>query len=117
MDQHDVVDLLNSAECIGITIWVGGGWGVDALVGSQTRPHGDIDIYIQKHNADAIIKILISRNYSEIKTDYTNEVHTVWQSSPEQIVDLHCFEWKRSNRRDCGAMLYPRSSIAFSPGV
>ena len=26
-------------------LWIGGGWGIDALVGEQTRPH-DLDIAI-----------------------------------------------------------------------
>jgi hypothetical protein len=27
----------------GITVWLDGGWGVDALLGRQTRPHSDLD--------------------------------------------------------------------------
>jgi lincosamide nucleotidyltransferase A/C/D/E len=35
-------------EKLGIEIWVDGGWGVDALLGEQTRPHKDLDIAIQQ---------------------------------------------------------------------
>ena len=31
----------------GITVWVDGGWGVDALLGRQTRPHSDLDIALR----------------------------------------------------------------------
>lgn len=39
----EVLDLLAAAE---VTAWVGGGWGVDALVGRQTRRHYDLDLVI-----------------------------------------------------------------------
>lgn len=29
-------------------VWLDGGWGVDALLGRQTRPHDDMDIVIEQ---------------------------------------------------------------------
>ena len=97
MNEHDVVDLLRAAESLNITVWVGGGWGVDALIGAQTRPHNDIDVYIDKRNADSFIKMLTSKGYSEIKMEYTTPAHTVWQNSPGHIVDLHLIEFKQGD--------------------
>jgi lincosamide nucleotidyltransferase A/C/D/E len=34
----------------GVRCWVMGGWGVDALLGRQTRPHKDLDLLV--HVAD-----------------------------------------------------------------
>ena len=48
MNEKDVIDLLEKIEQIGIDVWIDGGWGVDALLGRQTRPHNDIDIFVQK---------------------------------------------------------------------
>ena len=28
----------------GIRVWLSGGWGIDALLGEQTRPHHDLDV-------------------------------------------------------------------------
>ena len=94
MHEHDIADLLKAAENLGITVWVGGGWGVDALVNAQTRPHNDIDVYIEKRNADNFIKMLIAKGYSEIKTEYTTESHTVWQNTSGHMVDIHLIEFK-----------------------
>ena len=94
MERNDVVDLLKSTDSLGITVWVGGGWGVDALIGSQTRPHNDIDIYIDKRNADGIIKLLASKGFAEDKMEYTTESHTVWKNSLDKVVDLHLLEFK-----------------------
>jgi lincosamide nucleotidyltransferase A/C/D/E len=38
-----VLELLERGE---IPTWVAGGWGVDALVGRESRPHGDLDLLI-----------------------------------------------------------------------
>jgi lincosamide nucleotidyltransferase A/C/D/E len=42
-DVHAVLDLL---EARSIPVWVAGGWGIDALVGRQTRDHADLDIAV-----------------------------------------------------------------------
>ena len=97
MNEHDVVNLLKEGESLGITVWVGGGWGVDALIGSQTRPHNDIDVYIEKKNANGFIRMLISKGYSEIKMDYTTESHTVWQNTAGHVVDLHLIEFREDD--------------------
>lgn len=30
----------------GIKVWLTGGWGIDALLGEQTRPHKDLDVIV-----------------------------------------------------------------------
>ena len=42
--QEDLFEVLDMIEQLGIRYWLDGGWGVDALVGRQTREHRDVDI-------------------------------------------------------------------------
>jgi lincosamide nucleotidyltransferase A/C/D/E len=44
MSRNDVLEVLEHLAGHDIDVWVDGGWGIDALVGSQTRPHGDLDL-------------------------------------------------------------------------
>ena len=44
MSAEDAVELLKLFERHHITVWVDGGWGVDALLGEQTRLHNDLDL-------------------------------------------------------------------------
>ena len=37
MSSDDVVQILDRLAACGIEAWVDGGWGVDALLGDQTR--------------------------------------------------------------------------------
>jgi lincosamide nucleotidyltransferase A/C/D/E len=41
-----VLAVLDELAAEGVRGWLAGGWGVDALVGSQTRSHNDIDLVI-----------------------------------------------------------------------
>ena len=43
---HQVLAVLDEIAAEGICGWLAGGWGVDALLNRQTRPHNDIDLVI-----------------------------------------------------------------------
>ena len=38
--------MLDALVAAGVAVWVDGGWGVDALLGEQTRPHADLDVVL-----------------------------------------------------------------------
>ncbi|MEM6769647.1 MAG: amino acid transporter [Bacteroidota bacterium] len=41
-----MLEALDALKDSGITATVDGGWGVDALIGEETRPHSDLDLVI-----------------------------------------------------------------------
>lgn len=53
MRAEDVLEVLTCLERDSIAVWLDGGWGVDALVGSQTRPHDDLDVVMAAAQLDA----------------------------------------------------------------
>jgi lincosamide nucleotidyltransferase A/C/D/E len=48
----DVLEVLGVLEAAGIWTSVEGGWGVDALIGEQTREHSDLDLAVVQADAD-----------------------------------------------------------------
>ena len=46
MTAPDVLGVLSLLDGAGLTAWVDGGWGVDALLGETTRDHGDLDLAV-----------------------------------------------------------------------
>lgn len=42
----DVVKLMRELDRRGVQAWLGGGWGIDALMGRKTRTHGDVDLFV-----------------------------------------------------------------------
>ena len=93
MTENNVTDLLKQIQHLKIDVWITGGWGIDALLGRQTRPHNDIDIFIQRKDANAFSEILNRNGYREIQMEYTTDDHTVWQNSENNTIDLHLFEF------------------------
>ena len=52
MPERDVVKILDALDGAGVQFWVAGGWGIDALVGHQTRRHSDLDLILDRNRGD-----------------------------------------------------------------
>lgn len=50
MTDDDVLKVLDALEGAGVSVWLDGGWGVDALLARQTRPHDDLDAVIDRRD-------------------------------------------------------------------
>jgi lincosamide nucleotidyltransferase A/C/D/E len=48
MNSAQVLQVLDRLDADSVTVWLDGGWGVDALLGEQTRPHEDLDLAIAR---------------------------------------------------------------------
>ncbi len=44
VSAEDVISIYQRLSSHGIQVWLTGGWGIDALLGEQTRPHKDLDV-------------------------------------------------------------------------
>jgi lincosamide nucleotidyltransferase A/C/D/E len=53
IDAAAVCWVLDRLEGAGLVVWLDGGWGVDALLGRQTRPHRDLDLVIARDDLAA----------------------------------------------------------------
>jgi lincosamide nucleotidyltransferase A/C/D/E len=54
----DVVQIITYLETAGVIAWLDGGWGVDALLHQQTRPHDDLDLVMALSDADRATRAL-----------------------------------------------------------
>jgi lincosamide nucleotidyltransferase A/C/D/E len=50
MPAELVPQVTSAMEDAGVRVWLVGGWGVDALLGRQTRRHGDLDLVFDSEN-------------------------------------------------------------------
>ena len=58
VSADDVKEFLDALEAAGVTVWVDGGWGVDALLGVQRRPHDDLDVAIACSDCEEAVAAL-----------------------------------------------------------
>lgn len=59
-----LVELLRLMEDAGIPVWLDGGWGVDALLGTQTRTHKDVDIVLPVADVPKLRELLARRGFA-----------------------------------------------------
>jgi lincosamide nucleotidyltransferase A/C/D/E len=85
----DVIDLYTSLKNLGAQIWIDGGWGVDALLERQTRPHKDLDIAIQEKDVPTLRQFLEARGYKEIKTEQARPHNFVLGDDKGHELDVH----------------------------
>lgn len=72
MPADDGLTFVNLCEKLGIDVWIDGGWAVDALLGEQTRPHGDLDVVIQHTDVALLRDALGARGYKDSPRDDTS---------------------------------------------
>lgn len=89
MEEKDVIDLYSTLKNSDIKIWIDGGWGVDALLGKQTRFHKDVDIAIQEKDITVFRKLLEVQGYSEIKPDIARPHNFVLADVFNHEIDVH----------------------------
>lgn len=114
-EVHTVLDTLNAAGC---PAWIGGGWGVDALVGHQTRPHRDLDLALAADREAAALAALSKLGYV-IETDW-RPVRVEIVAAGRGRVDLHpvAFDEAGDGHQaglDGGSFRYPKE--CFTTGT
>jgi lincosamide nucleotidyltransferase A/C/D/E len=91
MTAQDVVRLYSTLESMGVTLWIDGGWAVDALLGRQTRPHGDLDIAIEERHVPKLRDLLEAQGYRDVPRDDTSRWNFVLGDDRGREVDVHAF--------------------------
>ena len=82
-----VLDLLDRLADAGIGCVIGGGWGIDALIGHQTRDHADLDVIIPAEQEADAIDALASVGF-EITTDW-RPIRLAMTHPDGREIDLH----------------------------
>lgn len=89
LPQERLLQLCQEIERKGIEVWLDGGWGVDALLGEQTRPHGDVDVVVQGRDVQELVAFLRSRGYEDVPQDDTRSWNFVLGDATGCEVDIH----------------------------
>src|SRR5918999_896024 len=66
MHADEVVCLLDLAEANGVTMWLDGGWGVDALLERQTREHDDLGLVVEVADVPRLTETLVAAGYEQV---------------------------------------------------
>ena len=90
MTLAEVLVVLDAVEKVGCRYWLEGGWGIDALLGYQSRPHRDLDVDIDGGYEDEVLEALATLGYV-VETDWRpNRVELA--AAGRGWVDVHPLE-------------------------
>lgn len=64
MPASALIELLQLFDDHAIQVWLDGGWGVDALIETQTRTHKDVDIILRVADVPKLQEILGRRGFT-----------------------------------------------------
>ena len=110
MTSDKVLNLYSWFQENGITIWVDGGWCIDALLNFQTRKHDDLDIAVSRKDNIKLRELLENNGWKEEKRDDSWECNYVMKSEDMYLIDVHVFEYDEQGKNIYGVP-YPFGSL------
>jgi len=115
MTATDVCGLYARLRALGVDVWIDGGWGVDALLENQTRPHNDLDIVIQQKDVSKLRWLLEAEGYSDVPRDDTSPWNFVLGDDTGREVDVHAVVFDGKGNGLYGpaeeGVMYPAGSL------
>jgi lincosamide nucleotidyltransferase A/C/D/E len=87
MSADDVLSVMTALRAAGVDVWIGGGWGIDALLGQETRPHRDLDLMHRVEQEPTVVAALAEAGFAE--TLDWRPVRFVVTDPADREIDLH----------------------------
>ena len=108
MTADGVVKIVKLLEKNDIEVYVDGGWGVDALLGEQTRKHDDLDIAIPHRFVAKLRGLLQERGYDEVLRPDTRDCNFVMGDDKGHLIDIHTYTFNENGINIFGVAYEPR---------
>jgi lincosamide nucleotidyltransferase A/C/D/E len=110
MNPQEVLEIVKLLSQNNIDVIIDGGWGVDALLGKQTRTHQDLDVAVMHKDVPTIRALLEARGYQEVPRDDSWECNFVLGDSLGHLFDLHSCTFDEAGNNVFGVK-YPYDSL------
>ena len=118
-DAGEVLRVLAVLARAGITVGITGGWGIDALLGRQTREHRDLDLGLGASEVESAVEALEALGYAIASDERPARLEVV---SGVGRVDLHPIVWDSTGQGlqtglDGEAFVYPPGSLDHAGSI
>lgn len=110
MSAGNLLKIRSELNDMGIDIWIDGGWGVDALLGRETRVHKDMDFIADKKFYGKIREFFFNKGYEVSDAEPDEEWHFIMEG-PEGMVDVMMLNFLE----DGSATYAPSASVGAFP--
>jgi lincosamide nucleotidyltransferase A/C/D/E len=116
MTANDVIGFVQLLEQNHIKFHIDGGWGVDALLGEQTRTHSDLDIALEHKDVPQVRALLEARGYRDVPRNDTRDCNFVLGDEEGHLVDFHSFTFDSDGKLIFGVP-YPFESLTGTGSI
>lgn len=110
MDAGEVIGIYKLLADKGILITIDGGWGIDALMGEQTRKHNDLDIAVEHKDVPKLREILSDKGYRDTDRPDKKDFNFVLEDDQGYEVDMHSYTFDE-NKKVVYGIPYPYDSL------
>jgi lincosamide nucleotidyltransferase A/C/D/E len=108
MPAAEAAGLLGLLSEHGVDTCVGGGWGVDALLGQQTREHSDLDLWLEATSLESLFRVFANQDLDRIHPwPGDRPWNFVLHDGRTRRVDLHLYEHIGDGLIHYGSVLDP----------
>lgn len=102
VNAEDVISIYKLLSSNGIRVWLTGGWGIDALLGEQTRPHKDLDVIMLLEDVLRLNELFEGQGYS--LKEIWSENHWVMGADGQKIATAFVLRDSDGREFDAHAM-------------
>jgi lincosamide nucleotidyltransferase A/C/D/E len=125
MRERHVIEALDALSAAGVSAWVAGGWGVDALEGRSTRAHQDLDLVIDRADERHALAALAARGYCNPEVSVVERAllprRVLVHTAAGRAIDVHPVDLRSWLALDVAALLDlgegDPAGAAFAEGV
>ena len=111
-----VAQFVRDVTDAGIDVRIDGGWGVDALLGEQSRDHADLDVVVEQRDVPRLRTWLEDRGYADVERDDTSPWNFVLGDVAGHEIDVHVIRLDEQGNGLYGpperGVMYPADSLS-----
>ncbi|MET9555717.1 cold shock domain-containing protein [Streptomyces sp. NPDC006645] len=114
MRAEDVLAVLDLLDRAGVEVRLDGGWGVDALLCEQTRPHEDLDIVVRAESLADLGRTMRDHGFRLWRDD--GPYNHVLTDGAGRLVDVHAVDLGVTRTNEQGVEVYGPGGLPYPVG-
>jgi lincosamide nucleotidyltransferase A/C/D/E len=115
MTAADVLQVVGLLQGAAVRFWLDGGWGVDALIGRQTREHDDLDLALAAGDLAAFEATVGRVGFREAYRD--GDFNPVYADPAGRRVDVHLVDTASETLHGKGVRVYGGQGLPYEVGA
>jgi lincosamide nucleotidyltransferase A/C/D/E len=106
VSAEDAVEILDLLSINKIPIWLTGGWGIDALLGNETRTHNDLDVILKLDDVAKMCSVMSGQGFG--LKEYWSENLFVQNTEGNEVSTAFALKDSRGREFDAHALYIDR---------